>query len=165
MQRSLEVSRGPVARTGSGARSQRHRLAAAAVACTLGLTACGANTPVADIVLVDYTIGAPTSLTAGTTRLEVLVKGVAHHTLTMCESEQLGVCDGERVVQRMVRRPKDARDQSLIPDESTHLVLGAGWDAAVDVDLQPGTYRIYCQIVNHAGYGMDRLIEVVPADA
>lgn len=142
----------------------RRLLAVAAAGGLLLASACGSEpTADAEIVMVDYGISVPDTLQAGTNRLEVRVDGVAHHTLIICPADlETGTCADDPIQQRIVRKPP-ARDPSLWEGPVRSLVLGAEWDAAVEVDLTPGTYRFYCGIVNHAQWGMDRLVEVTPA--
>lgn len=128
------------------------------------LPACSSGAPDAEITLVDYGIIAPETIEAGTFAFRVNVEGVAHHTLTFCEADDIGTCDGDPIDVRYTRLPEDARDPSIIPEETSAIVLGSGWTADFETELEAGTYRLYCSIVNHASFGMDRLLTVTPTE-
>lgn len=141
-------------------RNRRWRLLLGlAVAAATTLTGCGEPEPDATVVMREYALGVPAQLEAGTNRLEVVVDGVAHHTLIICPSNTPRTCERDPLPMEIVRKPP-ARDPSLWEGPVRSLVLGAEWTAAVEVDLQPGSYRMYCGIVNHAEWGMDRIVEV-----
>ena len=85
--------------------------------------------------------------------------GKAHHNLTICPGDP-GECAGEPVLQKVLRKPEGARDPDALPDETTALVLGDGWETTVEVELDPGRYRLYCAVPNHAAKGMETIIRV-----
>ncbi len=130
------------------------------------LAACG-GVPRGDVevTLTDYAIAVPDSVTVDEQdrlRMEVRVDGRAHHNLTICPATVVDTCAGDPVVQRIERTPPQARDPSAVPEATTALVLGNGWDATVAATLPPGTYRFYCGIIGHAERGMQALVEVHP---
>ncbi len=140
----------------------RRAVTLAAVVAVTAMPACGSSADV-DVTLFDYGILAPPSIEAGDHTFAITVEGVAHHTLTVCPAEQTGRCDEAPISFHWSRKPADARDPDVIPDDTNAVVLGAGWTGEVTATLEPGQYRVYCSIVNHAAYGMDRLLTVTPA--
>jgi uncharacterized cupredoxin-like copper-binding protein len=40
------------------------------------------------------------------------------------------------------------------------LVLGVGWSSLVELDLEPGRYRLWCGVPNHASKGMGFVVDV-----
>jgi hypothetical protein len=145
---------------------RNHSLAASALLASALLTgACSSTPPEVDAIirLVDYGIIAPQQVTAGQLDFRVFVDGVAHHTLTFCGADKIGSCDDDPIDLTYTKKPTDARDPSVIPDVTSAIVLGQGWNADLTTVLEAGTYRLYCSIVNHASFGMDRILTVVPA--
>lgn len=137
-----------------------------ALAVGLLLGACSSDSlPPVDfeVTLVDYGILAPESVPAGDVTMRVFITGVAHHTLSFCPATDIGSCDGDQIDFTYTRLPVDARDPSVIPPVTSAIVLGSGWDADLSTTLEPGTYRMFCSIINHASYGMDRVLRVTDA--
>ena len=104
-------------------------------------------------------IAVPRDHAIGTAVWEVANTGAAHHSLTVCPGD-LGRCVAEPVPLRVLRKPEDVRDPDALPDETAALVLGNGWESLIELDLQPGRYRLYCGVPNHAAKGMDAVIRV-----
>jgi hypothetical protein len=137
----------------------RRALGLLTIAATL--TACGAPVPQpqAAVVLVDYAVGAPATLPAGEVVLHLRNDGLIHHDLTICPGER-DACAGEPMPLRVLRKPAQAREPDLVPDETLSLVVGADWDLLVGADLPAGRYRFYCAIVNHPARGMATVVDV-----
>lgn len=154
----------PASPTGSLQRRARSgRGLVLVVACALLAASCASSgpTPDAEVTLAEWTVAvSPAELAAGTVTLRVTNGGGAHHTLDICPSQRVDRCDGPELTQRVLVRPAQARDPSAIPDATMALVLGVGWQATVQVDLPPGTYRFFCAIVGHAPRGMQTLVTV-----
>jgi uncharacterized cupredoxin-like copper-binding protein len=116
------------------------------------------------VTLSDWSIAMPTNVSVGADgrlTMEVTVDGRAHHNLTICPAAPDGGCAGPPVRQTFLRKPSQARDPNAVPDATTAVVLGNGWDAALATTLQPGaTYRFYCSIVGHAQKGMQTYVTV-----
>lgn len=131
-----------------------------ACAALLALAGCAAGPDgVATVGLGEWFVGVSEAVDAGTVTLDVRNDGAAHHNLTICPSDGAG-CEGPAVTQRVLVAPDDAREPEDFPSATTSLVLGAGWETTVEVDLEPGTYRFYCAVVGHADRGMDTVVEV-----
>jgi hypothetical protein len=113
----------------------------------------------ARVVLTEMAIAVPRDHALGTTAWEVANTGAAHHSLSVCVGDR-GRCAVEPVTLQVLRKPADARDPGSLPDQTTALVLGSGWDALVEVDLHPGRYRLFCGVPNHAAKGMEAVIRV-----
>ena len=60
----------------------------------------------------------------------------------------------------VLEKPELARDPDALPHRTEHLVLGGGYRSVVAVDLDPGRYRFYCAVVNHAPRGMTTVVDV-----
>jgi uncharacterized cupredoxin-like copper-binding protein len=131
------------------------------VACLTLLAACGGAAPEADVEvgLTEMAIWADGDVPAGTSVWQVTNSGEAHHNLTICEGD-VGACEGPNVDQRVLEHEPTARDQDALPDVTDALVLGAGWTNLIEVELAPGTYRLWCAVPNHAVKGMDTTVEV-----
>ncbi len=74
------------------------------------------------VTLADFTIGMPDSILVGRTTLEVTNSGKRKHSL---------VVEGNGTEQKL--------EKDLEP----------GQTATLDVDLRPGTYRVYCPVGDH----------------
>lgn len=136
------------------------RLLIAAIAVVA--SGCAADAPpVADarVVLTEMAIGIGQFQPMGTSVWEVANTGAAHHNLTICPGD-IDRCVEQPIVQRVLRKPEGARDPQSLPDETPALVLGDGWESLVEVDLEPGRYRLYCGVPNHAAKGMQTMIKV-----
>lgn len=132
----------------------------AAVAAVLLLSACsGAPEPDGEIVLTEMAIAAPAAVAPGTHVWEVRNTGQTHHSLTVCRGEP-GRCDGEHLEQQVLVKDPTARDPDSLPDATDALVLGSGWTNVVQLDLAPGTYRLWCGVPNHAARGMETMLTV-----
>ena len=90
---------------------------------------------------------------------EVSNVGAAHHNLTICPGDP-GTCVDEPLPQKVLAKPEGARDPESLPDETDALVLGDGWTSTVEVTLEPGRYRLYCAVPNHAAKGMEAIVKV-----
>lgn len=88
--------------------------------------------PVA-VRLSEYEITMPETLPAGPTAFEVTNVGDVIHNFEV---------EGQGMEQEF--------EQNLQPGETETL----------QVDLQPGTYRVYCPVANHADQGMSRSLTV-----
>lgn len=133
----------------------------AAVAALMALTtACGGlPEPSAEVVLTEMAIALPRDHAFGTLVWDVVNQGDAHHNLTICAGDR-GKCVLPPETQRVLRKPEQARDPASLPDQTTALVLGSGWQTRIEVDLEPGRYRLYCGVPNHAAKGMESVIRV-----
>ena len=141
----------------------RAPLRAAALLLTLAVLAAGCSAAVpeasARVVLTEMAIALPRDHAIGTAVWDVANTGAAHHSLTVCAGD-LGRCVAEPVPLHVLRKPADARDPDSLPDETIALVLGSGWQSTVQLELQPGRYRLYCGVPNHAERGMQTVIRV-----
>jgi uncharacterized cupredoxin-like copper-binding protein len=140
----------------------RIRTTTAALVLAVALTACGgaaAPEPTAEVILTEMAIAAPLQMEAGTAVWEVSNTGQTHHNLTVCEGEA-GRCSEEPVLQRVLVKDETARDPEDLPDETDALVLGAGWTNIVELDLTPGTWRLWCAVPNHVPNGMELVVDV-----
>ncbi|MDN4476393.1 plastocyanin/azurin family copper-binding protein [Demequina sp. SYSU T00192] len=124
----------------------RMRAAAVAAAAMLALAGCGgtsedagtdASAPPADATVVEvsaveygYT-ATPASVDAGTITFELTNDGGMSHDLVLEED----------------------------PGGST-AVIGPGETDAFTVDLEPGTYTLYCSVGNHRALGMEMVLVV-----
>lgn len=111
--------------------------AAALVAAALAIAGCGGGDDGGEPVEVraldhDYE-GLPDEVEAGTLELVMRNEGVAAHDLLV---EEL---DDERVVD----------------------VVAPGDEGSGSVELEPGTYTLYCSIPGHREAGMEHELEVV----
>lgn len=86
------------------------------------------------VELADYEIGMPDSITAGPTYFEVTNVGETEHNFEI---------EGQGIEQEL--------DSTLAPNETGTLY----------VDLQPGTYTVYCPVANHAERGMVQELTVI----
>lgn len=86
-----------------------------------------------EVTLTEYEIGMPETLPAGPTTFNVSNTGTMEHNI---EIEGQGI--------------EDALENNL----------KAGESATLQVDLQPGEYRVYCPVGNHAEEGMDMTLTV-----
>jgi plastocyanin len=136
------------------------RLSAAVVLLGLLAGGCG-GVPEADttVVLSEMAIDVELWQSMGRSVWEVRNVGQAHHNLTICPGDP-GTCVGEAVTQDVLAKPADARDPDALPDSTDALVLGSGSVTTVAVDLEPGRYRLYCAVPNHAAKGMEAIIKV-----
>jgi uncharacterized cupredoxin-like copper-binding protein len=92
-----------------------------------GTTGGAAEAAAVQVSLVEYSIEMPTSLPAGPTTFEITNNGTEEHGFEI---------EGEGV------------DAALEPR------LQPGEMGTLEVDLQPGTYEIYCPVDGHADQGM-----------
>jgi hypothetical protein len=88
-----------------------------------------------EVSLTDFAIDMPETLPAGSTTFVVTNDGDATHGFEI-ESEELGVEEG--------------LEQNLEPGQS----------ATLEVDLEAGTYEVYCPVGNHADMGMSLEVTV-----
>jgi plastocyanin len=123
----------------------------------LGLTACGelggaagsddqapaggteaspasAQTITAEVGLTEYAIQMPVSLAAGPQVFSVTNNGISVHNL---EVEGLGI--------------EETFESNLSPGETQTMRL----------DLEPGTYQVYCPVSNHREQGMEMQLSVL----
>jgi hypothetical protein len=132
------------------------------VGLALLLTACSgaAADPVDhEVVLTEKAIGAATGWSPGEQLLEVRNDGAAHHNLILCPGDETGCHDGG-VPMELIEKP-EVRDPDVVPDRTSSLVLGAQASAVVRTEhLDPGSYRLWCAIPNHAARGMELTVEV-----
>ena len=92
-----------------------------------------------DVTLTEYRIDMPASIPAGPTTFSITNSGAEAHGF---EVEGQGI------------------EQALAAD------LQPGGSATLDVTLQPGTYRVYCPVADHAtARGMETQLTVTPAGA
>ncbi len=90
-----------------------------------------------DVELADYMIVMPSVLEAGAYRFNVSNTGQVEHNLRI---------EGQGI------------EQELEDD------LDPGEQGTIDIRLEPGTYRVYCPIDNHASMGMDLMLTVREMD-
>lgn len=133
----------------------------AVLAVAAGLLSGCSGVPEADarVVLSEMAIDMEKWQSMGPQVWEVTNVGAAHHNLTICPGDP-GACVDDPVVQKVLAKPEGARDPEALPDETDALVLGDGWTTTVEVDLEPGRYRLYCGVPNHAAKGMETIIKV-----
>ena len=112
-----------------------------------------------DITMTEFAIAAATQVASGPSVWSVTNTGETHHTLSVCPG-RVGECDEANVDQRVLRKEESARDPDSIPAVTDALVLGATWNMVVEVDLPPGSYRLWCGVPNHAAKGMDTALTV-----
>lgn len=133
-----------------------------AEALMLGAFATGCSSPPeidTKVVLSEMAIDVDKWQPMGRQVWEVSNVGAAHHNLTICPGDP-GQCVGDAVTQEVLVKPEGARDPEALPDETDALVLGDGWTSTVEVNLEPGRYRLYCGVPNHAAKGMETIIKV-----
>jgi len=94
-----------------------------------------------EVALTEYSLRAPAVAPPGPTRFIVSNLGTIDHSF---------VITGESTGSGKVLEHK--LDHPLAPEET----------ASLTVDLQPGTYRLYCPIDDHAGKGMSVEMTVEP---
>jgi plastocyanin len=92
----------------------------------------------AEVLLDEFTIEIPDTITAGTVSFEITNNGEMEHSFAI-EGEGLEA---------------DELEQSLAPNESF----------TYTAELEPGTYTVWCPIGNHRGEGMEATIEVTQAE-
>jgi uncharacterized cupredoxin-like copper-binding protein len=103
---------------------------------TSATATAGIATAPIQVTLSEYSIGMPSTLPAGRTRFEIRNTGQLPHNF---EIEGQGI------------------EVELEED------LAAGESGVLEVDLQPGTYRIYCPVGNHdEEHGMTMQLTVTP---
>jgi hypothetical protein len=83
-----------------------------------------------EVSLTEFAIDMPTTLPAGPTTFVVTNNGTTDHNFEV-ESEDLGV------------------------EEELETDLAPGDTGTLEIDLEPGTYEIYCPIGNHREQGME----------
>jgi uncharacterized cupredoxin-like copper-binding protein len=83
-----------------------------------------------DVSLTEFAIDMPTTLAAGPTTFTITNDGTIEHSFEI-ESEELGI--------------EEELEQNLAPGET----------ATLEVDLEPGTYEVYCPVGDHRGEGME----------
>jgi uncharacterized cupredoxin-like copper-binding protein len=126
-------------------------LSALILGMLLGLTSCGeaggglgsgdqapadetttspvpAQTTTTEVVLTEYQIEMPTSLSVGSQAFSVTNNGTVEHNFEV---------EGQGIEERF--------ETNLSPGESQTLQL----------DLEPGTYEVYCPLDNHRDQGME----------
>ena len=92
-----------------------------------------------EVGLAEYEIDMPASVPAGMTTFSITNKGSMEHSIEI---------EGQGMEQELAT------------------ALQPGGSATLDVTLQPGSYRVYCPVANHASeHGMERQLQVTPADA
>jgi uncharacterized cupredoxin-like copper-binding protein len=107
-------------------------------ATSTGTTTTAAETASApvQVTLSEYSIGMPATLPAGITRFEIRNAGQLPHNFEI---------EGEGIEREL--------EQDLAPGES----------GVLEVELQPGTYRVYCPVGNHdQEHGMTMQLTVNP---
>jgi len=87
-----------------------------------------------EVSLTEYTIDMPTSLPTGTTGFMVTNNGTVAHNF---------VIEGQGIEEEF--------EQNLQP----------GATATMQVDLQPGSYTVYCPVANHREQGMELELTVM----
>jgi len=115
--------------------------------------------PDAAVYLTEFVVSVNKPLRAGENALLVSNRGFAHHNLTICPGDDSG-CAGDPKMLNVLRKPDGARDPSLIPEQTRGLTLGDSWEALISVQLDPGSYRLFCAVINHAEKGMATTIDV-----
>lgn len=112
-----------------------------------------------DVVLTEMAIGTSGAWEPGQQVLAVRNEGGAHHNLIVCPGDASG-CEDGGVAMELLDKP-EVRDEDVLADETSSLVLGAGASAVVRIDeLSAGSYRLWCAIPNHAARGMEAIVEV-----
>ncbi|MDM7914924.1 MAG: hypothetical protein ACE15D_08435 [Candidatus Eisenbacteria bacterium] len=91
--------------------------------------------PTVEATLTEFTIQMPDTVRAGSTRFHVVNAGTMEHGFHV---------EGQGI------------------DKALATSLMAGQMADLDVDLVPGTYRVYCPVGDHSQRGMTRNLIVVP---
>ena len=131
----------------------------AVAAVTLAAGCSSPPAPDTEVTLSEMVIAADEDMEMGPSVWRVRNTGEAHHNLTICPGTK-GECVDDAIVQKVLVKPEGARDPDALPDETDALVLGNGWDTLVEVDLEPGRYRLYCAVPNHAVKGMETIVMV-----
>jgi uncharacterized cupredoxin-like copper-binding protein len=140
----------------------RRTRALAVLAAVAMLSAC--STAAADevdreVVLTEMAIGTSTDWAPGEQVLEVVNDGGAHHNLIICPGDASGCTEGG-VGMELLEKP-DVRDERVVPDRTSSLVVGSGARAVVRTDaLEEGSHRLWCAIPNHAARGMELVVDV-----
>lgn len=89
-----------------------------------------------EVAVVDFEIDMPTTLPGGLTVFEVTNDGTTEHNFEI---------EGQGIEQEFPQN------------------LTAGETRTMEVDLQPGTYTIYCPVADHRSRGMELELSVEPA--
>jgi uncharacterized cupredoxin-like copper-binding protein len=97
------------------------------------LTAAQIEPHTTEVSLTEFSIDMPTSLTAGPQTFSVTNNGTTEHNF---EIEGQGI--------------ESVFDTNLVPGETL----------TMEVDLQPGTYEVYCPVGNHREQGMETELTV-----
>ena len=143
----------------SPTRVHTRAMLAAIVLLASGCAGAAADAVDHEVVLTEKAIGTSTPWRTGPQVLEVVNEGHAHHNLIICPGDEQG-CDAGGVPMELLEKP-EVRDERVVPDRTSSLVLGAGARAVVRTDeLSPGTHRLWCAIPNHAARGMELVVEV-----
>lgn len=104
------------------------------------LSACMTDNNSVEVVLDEFSIALPDEVMAGTVAFQVQNAGDMEHTFG-------------------VFSPGFGRGSELAA------ALDPGGSAVFTVELQPGTYTVYCPIGGHRGQGMEATVRVVEATA
>jgi uncharacterized cupredoxin-like copper-binding protein len=92
-----------------------------------------------EVGLREFEIDMPSSVSAGPTTFSITNNGTAEHSFEI---------EGQGIEQELAAH------------------LQPGGSATLDVTLQPGTYRVYCPVADHAeAHGMEMQLQVVPVGA
>jgi hypothetical protein len=138
----------------------RRTTAAAVLALLTACSTAAADGVDREVVLTEMAIGTSTDWAPGEQVLEVHNDGGAHHNLIICPGDAEG-CDGGGVRLDLLEKP-EVRDERVVPDKTSSLVVGSGARAVVRTEaLEAGSYRLWCAIPNHAARGMETVVEVV----
>ena len=115
----------------------RALLSAILVSAIAGMPAMAQPARTVEVGLSEWEISMPASLPAGRTTLVVTNTGGRAHNIAI---EREGTGKAQRF------------GETIAP----------GAQAAMTLDLVPGTYRVFCPVFGHAPLGMDRSITVTP---
>lgn len=105
---------------------------------TMGMTMGdeGIRSDTVEVALVNFEIDMPTTLPGGRTVFEVTNDGTTEHNFEI---------EGQGIEQEFPQN------------------LTAGETRTMEVDLQPGSYTIYCPVADHRSRGMELELSVEPA--
>ena len=100
---------------------------------TMGAPQMTAEGDTVQVTLTEFEIQMPSQIEAGVTTFEIMNEGSVEHNFEI-ENEQM---------EKMLVSP-----------------IAPGATATMTVDLEPGTYEVYCPVADHEDRGMELMLEV-----
>jgi hypothetical protein len=123
-------------------------LGSAVLAAAFGLAACGGDndSDTVNVSLREYSVGiSPQSMSTGNITLEAKNTGATTHEMVVVRAPKTG---------DVPTKPDGSVDEDKIP-ESDHVGeiedIGAGKTVSKSFDLAPGSYVVFCNVVEGAG--------------